>query len=105
MTSKPASNSEARAGCGYTQADLDAVSDNPEITADEMAQAKPFAAALPELAASIRRVRGKQRTPTKQLISIRLDKAVLDAFKATGEGWQGRINETLRDRVVEGKVR
>ena len=81
---------------GYMQHDLDAVSDNPEITAEEMARAKPFAEAFPKLAANIRRVRGKQRAPTKQLISIRLDKAVLDAFRATGEGWQGRINDALR---------
>ena len=32
---------------------------------------------------------------TKELVSLRLDKQALAAFKATGPGWQVRINETL----------
>jgi uncharacterized protein (DUF4415 family) len=35
------------------------------------------------------------RSP-KVAISIRLDQMVLDHFKATGAGWQGRINQALR---------
>ena len=92
----------ALAGRDYTQADWDDVSDNPEWTAEEMAKAKPFAEALPELAASARRVRGKQKTPTKQLISLRLDRSIVDAFKAEGPGWQSRINEVLK-RVIQSR--
>jgi uncharacterized protein (DUF4415 family) len=92
----------APAGSGYTQADWDDVSDNPEWTAEEMAKAKPFAEALPDLAASARRVRGKQKAPTKQLVSLRLDRSVIDAFKAEGLGWQRRINEALK-RAIEGR--
>jgi uncharacterized protein (DUF4415 family) len=100
MAPRPVPKPKKPTNRDYAQADLDTVSDNPELTEDEMAKAKPFAEEFPELAASIRRTRGKQKTPTKQLISIRLDKAVLDAFKATGEGWQGRINEALRARAA-----
>jgi uncharacterized protein (DUF4415 family) len=32
---------------------------------------------------------------TKELVSLRPDKQALAAFKATGPGWQVRINETL----------
>jgi uncharacterized protein (DUF4415 family) len=32
----------------------------------------------------------------KALLSIRVDQDVIDYFKATGEGWQARINEALR---------
>lgn len=32
---------------------------------------------------------------TKELVSLRLDKAALAAFRATGPGWQVRINETV----------
>jgi uncharacterized protein (DUF4415 family) len=32
----------------------------------------------------------------KRQISLRLDPDVIDAFKATGKGWQGRINDALR---------
>jgi uncharacterized protein (DUF4415 family) len=32
---------------------------------------------------------------TKELVSLRLDKQALATFKATGPGWQVRINETI----------
>jgi uncharacterized protein (DUF4415 family) len=31
----------------------------------------------------------------KRLVTLRLDPDVINAFKATGEGWQTRINDTL----------
>lgn len=34
---------------------------------------------------------------TKEPISIRLDVRVLNAFKATGDGWQTRMNDALLD--------
>ena len=40
--------------------------------------------------------RGRPPGSTKRLVSLRLDKAVLDAFRATGPGWQSRINQALR---------
>jgi uncharacterized protein (DUF4415 family) len=92
----------APAGRGYTQADWDDISDNPEWTAEEMAKAKTFVEVLPELAASAKRVRGKQKAPTKQLVSLRLDRSVIEAFKAEGPGWQGRMNEALK-RAIEGR--
>lgn len=46
-----------------------------------------------------RRGRGKQRTPTKVAVNIRLDADVVAAFKATGKGWQGRINAALKSAV------
>ena len=33
----------------------------------------------------------------KQHVSLRLDADVIAKFKATGKGWQGRINDALRD--------
>lgn len=97
MSGKRATNrGEMRTKRGYTRADLGDVSDNAEISREEMAAARPFCEAFPELAESIRRGRGKQKAPTKQLISIRLDRDVIEAFRATGEGWQGRVNEALR---------
>lgn len=32
----------------------------------------------------------------KQQVTLRLDKIVLEKFRATGAGWQTRINEELR---------
>jgi uncharacterized protein (DUF4415 family) len=33
---------------------------------------------------------------TKHHVSLRLDQDVIDSFKATGPGWQARVNEALR---------
>lgn len=38
----------------------------------------------------------------RELVSIRIDRAVLDYFQEDGPGWQDRINDALR-RLVAGK--
>jgi uncharacterized protein (DUF4415 family) len=43
----------------------------------------------------VRRGRPKLEWP-KQHVSLRLDHDVIESFKATGPGWQGRVNEALR---------
>jgi uncharacterized protein (DUF4415 family) len=40
--------------------------------------------------------RGKQKSATKRLVSLRLSPTVLEYFKATGPGWQTRIDEVLK---------
>ncbi len=82
-------------GRGFTKRDWDAV-ESPELTAEQIAQAKPFAEVFPELAASIRRGRGPSKTPTKVPVSIRLSPEVVAYFKAKGPGWQSRIDDVLR---------
>ncbi len=74
--------------------------DNPEWT-DEMfkraAHPTPAVKAFIEMA---KRSRGRPKADTtKVLLSVRYDKDVVEAFKATGKGWQGRMNETLRDNM------
>ena len=45
----------------------------------------------------VRRGRGRPpATDRKHLVSLRLDRDVIGKFKATGPGWQTRINEVLR---------
>jgi uncharacterized protein (DUF4415 family) len=34
---------------------------------------------------------------TKEQVSLRIDRDVLTAFRATGPGWQARLNAALRD--------
>lgn len=45
-----------------------------------------------------RRGRPKSDT-TKEHITIRLDADIIAAFRATGAGWQTRINEVLRQNM------
>ena len=74
-------------------------SDNPEWTAADFAQAKgPEDLSEVELAA-FPKTKRRGRPPAqvkKERISIRLDNDVLDKFRASGPGWQSRINEALK---------
>ncbi len=87
---------KSKGGKGYGKKDLDAVSDNPKLTDEQLSKARPFAEALPELAASIRRGRGPNKAPTKKLVSLRLSGQVIEKYKADGHGWQSRIDQDLR---------
>jgi len=40
--------------------------------------------------------RGLKPMPSKELVSLRLDRDVLEWFKAQGSGYQTRINSVLR---------
>jgi uncharacterized protein (DUF4415 family) len=75
-----------------------------ELTAEDMKLFRPAAEVLPpELLAVLPKrkpgQRGPQRTPTKEQITLRLDRDVVEHFKAGGPGWQSRINAALR-RIV-----
>lgn len=41
--------------------------------------------------------RGKNKKPTKEQVVIRYDAEILAAFRATGKGWQTRMNNALKE--------
>jgi uncharacterized protein (DUF4415 family) len=43
--------------------------------------------------------RGPQKLPTKVAVTVRYSAEVVEYFKATGEGWQTRMNEALQQYV------
>lgn len=45
--------------------------------------------------------RGRPAGSKKELVSLRLDKNVVEAFRASGKGWQSRINQVLSDFVKQ----
>ncbi len=45
---------------------------------------------------------GTRKEGTKKAVTVRFSPDVLEAFKATGPGWQTRINDVLRDAVARG---
>ena len=56
--------------------------------------------------ATITRGRGRPPAAIKRpTLNMRVDAEILEAFKATGPGWQTRINSLLRDAVKSGAVR
>lgn len=76
--------------------------DAPEATDEQLAQARPFTEAFPALADAMRRNMGgrpRAKNP-KVAVSLRLDPDVLERFKATGPGWQSRMNAALREAKI-----
>lgn len=73
--------------------------DAPEATDEQLSQARPFTEAFPALAEALRKNIGgrpKAENP-KVAVSLRLDQDVVARFKASGPGWQTRMNRALRD--------
>ena len=70
-----------------------------ELTAADLRRFKPADQVLPpELLKTMGiKARGPQKAPTKQATTIRLSPDVMAAFKATGAGWQTRIDAALKD--------
>ena len=76
--------------------------ENPEWTDEKFTRARPASEVLPELfgaqvAKTLLKPRGKQVAPTKRAVTVRYSPDVLDAFKATGAGWQTRMDAALKD--------
>ena len=67
-----------------------------ELDDEWFKRARPAAEVHPELVEQWRKNRGKQKSPAKEIISIRLDFDVVDHFRGAGPDWQSRINEILR---------
>lgn len=73
--------------------------ENPEWTVEEIRNARPLKEVLPALYEEMRRYqgqRGLQKKPTKELISLRVDRDVAEALRSSGQGWQTRANGALR---------
>ncbi len=75
--------------------------ENPEWTKEDFARARPITEVLsPGALRSFKQYRGPQKAPKKVAVSIRLNPVVVAHFKATGEGWQARIDQALT-KIVE----
>jgi uncharacterized protein (DUF4415 family) len=76
--------------------------DDFEPTDEELANARPFVEMFPKLAEKMRRnMGGRPRVDKpKKSVHLRLDQDVVDKFKATGPGWQTRINDVLKAAKV-----
>lgn len=83
--------------------------DAPELTDDFFEQGdwkigdKPVS--RPEVQQEMARRRGRPAgSGSKVSTTIRFDAEILDAFKATGEGWQTRMNDALKEWLRSRQV-
>lgn len=82
-----------------TQREIALDPDAPEWTDQDWARARPAVEAVPHVVERHRRARGKQKAPTKEKVTLRLDSGIVDHFRAGGRGWQTRLNEALRQVI------
>lgn len=86
-------------------------SDSPELGAEFFAKARPAAEVLgAATVAALTAKRGRGRPAgsvadeTKAKVNLRLDQDVLDRLRATGRGWQTRVNAALRADLEAGRI-
>jgi uncharacterized protein (DUF4415 family) len=75
--------------------------ENPEWTKEDFSQAKRLGELPKQMQTLLRRQRGPQKAPTKVLTALRLSPDVIEALRATGRGWQSRVDQTLRAVYVK----
>ena len=75
----------------------DAAGEVRELTVADMKRFRPAKNALPGALLAKLEVRGPQKVPAKERITIRLSPEVVQPFRATGEGWQARVDAALKD--------
>lgn len=67
-----------------------------ELTIDDLSAFGPARKALPESVERKSGIRGLQEPPTRERITIRLSRTVVQTFRATGDGWQPRVDVALK---------
>ncbi len=82
---------------------MDAKGEVRPLTAADMKRFRPAKEVLPATLLAKLKVRGPQKTPTKERITIRLSPEVVQRFRATGDGWQTRVDAALKDWLKSHK--
>jgi uncharacterized protein (DUF4415 family) len=75
-----------------------------ELEDDDFQNMRSMSDVLPaELQQVIRQrgQRGPQQSPTKVKTTMRLSPEVIEHFKAGGDGWQGRVDQALKEYIRE----
>jgi uncharacterized protein (DUF4415 family) len=77
--------------------------ENPEWTAADFKRARPAHETLSQELLSVLPSkpgkRGPQKTPRKELVTVRYSRDVLQYFRETGAGWQTRMDEALKEWI------
>jgi uncharacterized protein (DUF4415 family) len=78
--------------------------DNPEWTEEDFERAKPFREVFPRQHAAWKK-RGRPPAVTPKVhIGFRLAADVVDGLRATGRGYNARVEKVLREALAEGKL-
>jgi len=72
-----------------------------ELTEKDFAVMQPAKEVLPISLLKTLRIRGRQKAPTKQKITIRLSPEVVEQFRATGKHWQSRMDAAMKNGLID----
>lgn len=81
--------------------------DNPEWTADDFARARPIQEADPGMLEAVAafRKRGRPAVPSPKVrMGFRLAADVVHGIRATGRGYNARVEKVLREALAQGKL-
>jgi uncharacterized protein (DUF4415 family) len=71
--------------------------DAPEWTPEMFARSVPFSGLPLEMQRALMpHGRGPQKSPTKVSVTMRLSPDVVESLRASGKGWQTRVDQALR---------
>lgn len=76
--------------------------DNPELTPADFARAKPFREVFPRQHKTWKRTGRPPVANPKQHIGFRLAADVVARIKASGRGYNARVESVLRDALAKG---
>jgi uncharacterized protein (DUF4415 family) len=78
--------------------------DVPELTEADFARARPFKEVFPEQYQSWKR-RGRPPVERPKVhVGFRLAADVVEGIKATGKGYNARVEKVLREALAQGKL-
>jgi uncharacterized protein (DUF4415 family) len=86
-----------------SQEDWESV-DVPEATDAEFAMARPFKEVFPEQYRAWRKLGRPPVAAPKVHIGFRLAADVVQAIRATGRGYNARVEKVLRDALAKGEI-
>jgi uncharacterized protein (DUF4415 family) len=86
-----------------SQEDWESV-DVPEASDAEFASARPFKEVFPDLYREWKKIGRPPVATPKVHIGFRLAADVVDAIRATGRGYNARVEKVLRDALAKGEI-
>ena len=110
VVAQPSPQPKKQASISELKKEIERIEKQPpkpkKAAARKMAKAAPAAEEKPALAEAGSK-RGRPASgKAKEKISIRLDREVIEGFKARGDGWQSLVNEALRAHLgISGEAR
>ena len=78
--------------------------ENPELTEEHFANARPFKEGFPKQYAAWEKQNRTQANVSKVQINFQLAADVAEGVRATGPGYEARVEKVLREALANGKL-